>query len=141
MPGGSVGSSVAGDGSDVVDSGHAYVVAGVRGVHDGVVADVHAHVVQVAEPEDQIARFEIGAAYRCGVFPLPFGVVAQIDADGGPGGEGEAGAVVAVGPGVGEDVGLTDEAARFGSCSSAGIAGVGGGARSGAQLAASTTTG
>src|SRR3954454_5300995 len=106
----SAGAAGAGGGSADVDSGHADVVAGVWGVYDGVAADVDAHVVQVAEPEDQVTGLQVGAGNRFGVLPLPLGVVAQADAVDGPGGYGEARAVVAGRSGGGPDVGLADEA-------------------------------
>ena len=122
-----------GDRTDVVQIAHADEVAGVRGVHDGVVADVDAHVVQVAVPEHQVAGLQIGPANRSGVGPLPLGVVAQSHAVDRPGGEGQAGAVVAFRPGVGENVRLADQTAGLGGGLAARVVGVLGRARAGAQ--------
>src|SRR5262249_37171286 len=61
--GGSAGSSEPGDGHQV-HLDHPDDVTGMGGMHGPAVADVDAHVVQIAIPEDQVTRPEVGAADR-----------------------------------------------------------------------------
>src|SRR5262249_10886516 len=76
------------------------------------VAHVDHHVVNVRVVEDEIPNPEVGGADPRGGVLLFQRVVRKVDADRGPRGHGETGAVVRPGTGRGPDVRLADLMAR-----------------------------